>query len=299
MMGGNHAVCGAAAWTAVASRVEIPLGSAAWLDAPWQAVTGARLPETITVGLGLIAAEPAGFLAGLLVCAGAALLPDADHRHASIAQALPPVSRWLCARLGRVAGGHRQGTHSAVGLVVLAVLAWLTGLWAWEAGRVGGVDLGTVYPGAGLAAVLLVSLAAKALRFIPDTMRRTPWVLGVAAGAFVGLAGPEDQRWFVAAVVLGAAAHVAGDLLTTGGCNILWPLRLRRPRAVSRVPLLGRLWRPNGNLAVPLLGSTGSRREWMLAVPVAAYALAGTGASAAALLLGPAALAGLPVPLPR
>lgn len=270
MMGGNHAACGAAAWVAATTRYEVPVaGWATRLPAMPGAVAEA-LPDAVTVGFGAIEAGPAGVLTGALVCAGAALLPDADHRSATIAQALPPVSNALCAGLGRAMGGHRKGTHSLFGLVAAVVLSALVGMSTWETQR-----FGTVYPGAGLATVLLAAFAAKALRFIPDSMRRFPWLVGLAAGASVALYAPEDPRWFAAAVGLGAAVHVAGDLITTGGVALTWPLCVRRPRKLARVPVLRHVWRANGNIAVPLIGNAGSLREWMLSVPVAGYALAG------------------------
>jgi membrane-bound metal-dependent hydrolase YbcI (DUF457 family) len=270
MMGGNHAACGAAAWIAATTRCEFPWASlAAHVQVLPDGFAGS-LPDSVALGFGLLETTPAGVLAGALVCAGAALLPDADHRSATIAQALPPVSNALCAGLGRSMGGHRKGTHSLFGLVAAVVLAAMVGLVTVETAR-----FGTVYPGAGIATVLLAAFAAKALRFIPDTMRRFPWAVGLAAGAFVALNAPEDPRWFAIAVGLGAAVHVAGDLITTGGVALTWPLRVRRPRPLGRVPLLRQIWRPNGNIAVPLIGNAGSVREWVLSVPIAGYALAG------------------------
>lgn len=281
MMGGNHAACGAAAWVAVSTRAEIPVAALA-AEVPWVPdALAASLPALVVAGFGWIDATPAGVLTGALVCAGAALLPDADHRNATIAHALPPVSNALCAGLGAAMGGHRKGTHSLFGLVAAVVIAGVLGLVTLETAR-----FGTVYLGAGATTVLLTAFAAKALRFIPDTMRRFPWAAGLAAGALVALFAPEDPRWFAVAVGLGAAVHVAGDLITTGGVALTWPLRIRRPRRFGRVPVLRHVWRPNGNLAVPVLGNAGSVREWLLSVPVAAYALAGISAATVEALRG-------------
>ena len=35
------------------------------------------------------------------------------------------------------------------------------------------------------------------------------------------------------------------------------------------------MWKPGGRIAIPVLGRAGSVREWLLCVPVSAYALAG------------------------
>lgn len=262
MMGGHHASSGAAVWIAVTTQPVLILGPVAeWFS---------FLPSRVPLGFGLLEVTPAGVLAGALVCAGAALLPDADHRQASIAQSLPPVSNLMCAGIGRVAGGHRNGTHSLLGIAVFTVIAYALGVWEVHSPR-----WGTVFPGAGLSAVLLIALALKALKFIPDAMRKLPWVVSIPAGAFVALFAPEEQYWFVLAVLLGTVTHIVGDLLTVGGCNLLWPLRLRAPRKLRRLTLLRQIWRPSGRLALPVLGVAGSWREWLLCVPVSLYAFLG------------------------
>jgi membrane-bound metal-dependent hydrolase YbcI (DUF457 family) len=258
MMGAHHAATGAAAWIALTTRFPVPLSALpGW--------TGLAERELI-LGAGLLDVGPAGILTGAMVTAGAALLPDADHRHATIARSLPPVSGALCRGLGKVAGGHRKGTHSVLGVLAFTAVAYVAGLWSVHSER-----WGTVYPAAGLICILLVAFAAKALRFIPDRLQKTPWAVGLAVAAFIVLFSPEQQHWFPLAVGLGAAVHLAGDLVTTGGVNLLWPLRVRPPRKLRRLPLLRLVWRPSGNLAVPVLGNAGSVREWLLLVPVSAY----------------------------
>ncbi|WP_309079714.1 metal-dependent hydrolase [Zhihengliuella sp.] len=274
MLGGNHAACGAAAWVALASSATVRLD---WLQSI--PVLGGSVPEAVTLGLGLFGDAPGGVATGALVCAGAALLPDADHRHATIARSLPPVTNALSAFLGRIAGGHRQGTHSLVGIAGFMVVAWIAGLWHVDVPGLGRADVGP-----GLCTILLASLAAKALRFIPDRLQRTPWVVGAVCGAAVALFSPEDPRWFVAATGVGVAAHILGDLLTVGGVNPLWPVRWKRPRSLHHAPVANSIWRRNGHVSVPVLGTTGSWREWVFSVPVAAYALLGTGISVATMI---------------
>ena len=69
MMGAHHAACGAAAWIAITSPAPI--------------------------GLGAYPVSPVGIVTGAVVCAGAALLPDIDHRNGTLAHCLPPVSGWV------------------------------------------------------------------------------------------------------------------------------------------------------------------------------------------------------------
>lgn len=267
MMGGNHAATGAAAWIAATSPFQVPLTALAGA-APW-------LPASVPLGLGLMDLSPAGVVTGAMVCAGAALVPDADHRHATIAQSLPPVSNAVCAGIGNISGGHRNGTHSLLGIAAFSALALVASLWTVHT-----ADFGVVYPGAGILAVLLIAFAVKALRFIPDRMQRVPWVIALPLGAFVAVNAPEEQYWFVLAVALGAAVHILGDMLTIGGCNLLWPVKVRRPRALNRVPVLKDVWKPSGRVAFPILGAAGSWREWLFGIPVAAYAVVGIGIAA-------------------
>ena len=262
MMGPHHAASGAAAWLALTTRFHVDLSGAAH--------TLTFLPQGVDVGLGLIPVSPSGVLAGAIVTAGAALLPDADHRNATIAHSLPPLSNVVCTEVGKVSGGHRHGTHSVIGVAVFVLLAWLAGKWTMPL-----EPFGMIFPGAGLLSVLLVSFAAKALKFIPDTMRKFPWVVGLAVGVFITFFAPQEQDWFPLAMGVGVIMHIVGDMLTTGGCNLIWPLKIKPPRAWRRVPVLSWVWKPNGYVAVPILGNAGSWREWLLLVPVSLYVVVG------------------------
>ncbi|MGO4384047.1 metal-dependent hydrolase [Specibacter sp. RAF43] len=266
MMGAHHAACGAAVWLALTTRFHVDPAAAAHL-AP-------LATQGFDLGLGLLEVSPVGVLTGAIVTAGAALLPDADHRHATIAHSLPPLSNIMCIQVGRLSGGHRHGTHSLLGLAVFVVIAFLAGLWTVPL-----EPFGVIYPGAGVLTVLLGSFAAKALKVIPDSMRKFPWVLGLGLGGFITFFAPQEQFWFPLAMGLGVAVHILGDILTTGGCNLLWPLRVKAPRLVRAVPGLRHVWKRNGNLAVPVLGNAGSWREWLLLVPVSLYVVAGIGAT--------------------
>jgi membrane-bound metal-dependent hydrolase YbcI (DUF457 family) len=257
MLGAHHAASGAAAWIALTTQFEVSLGGV--IEAEW-----AQHP--ILLGAGMLDVGPTGVITGAFVTAGAALVPDADHHRATIAHSLPPVSNAVCSAVGTLAGGHRRGTHSILGAAAFVALAWLAGLPMIETQR-----FGTVYPAAGLLCILLVAFAAKALKFIPDRLRKTPWVVGLAVAAFITAFSPEQQNWFPLAMAIGVVVHLLGDMITTGGINLLWPVRIRPPRALRKVPGLRRIWRPSGSFALPLLGNAGSWREWLLLVPVSAY----------------------------
>ncbi len=244
MKGSSHALCGAAAWVAVSST------------APWT--------------LGWYPVSPLGVVTGAVVCAGAALAPDADHHDATIAHSLPPVSEWVCDVVGRVAGGHRNGTHSVLGIAVLTATAWAAGKVTVTAGALGELALG-----AGILSVLLVAFAARALGLA--RRRLDAWALALGLAGFVTVAAPTEWDWLPVAVALGATVHVAGDMLTGSGVPLLWPWEPRPPRWWRSAPLLGDLWTRGGNVALPLLGTAGSWRERALVVPLTAYAAYGVG----------------------
>ena len=299
MMGPSHAACGAAAWVALTGTYTVHLAD-----------------TSLPVGLGLMPVGDPGVITGALICAGAALLPDMDHPGGTVARSLPPLSRWLARGVSRLGGGHRHGTHSLVGLLVVVGLAMLSQRLSvpvgdalhWNAGAdaagsapLSGAGLspaaalagalvvpggggppgsaalageagaslpGQVWPVAAVLSVLLIACAVKVLAFVPDRLSHANWVVGIVLGAFVATHPPEDPRWFVVAVALGWAVHMLGDLLTTQGIHLLWPLR-------PRLPLPAALYRRRAFVRLPVLGNAGSGREILLLVPITLYALAG------------------------
>lgn len=246
MMGITHATSGAAAWVAVTSALPV-------------------------VASGVYPLDPVGVLAGAAVCAGAALLPDADHHSATIAQSVPVLGRLATGAIGELSGGHRHGAHSPVAVAIVAAAAWgLTFL------RLPVEGLGTIAIGAGVGTAALTAFGVKARDFV----RTWPmaWFVGALLGAFIVLAAPEQVAWFPLAVTVGFLAHLAGDFLTTGGLpGLFWPWVPRPPDLVDELPVLNRLWLRNGYVALPLVGDTGSFRETMLGTVLALYSFTGFG----------------------
>lgn len=244
MMGITHATSGAAAWIAITGTIPI-------------------------VALGAIPLDPVGVLAGAAVCAGAALLPDADHHSATIAHSVPVLGRVVTDTVEELSGGHRHGAHSAIAVAVVAAAAWALTLVT-----VSVEELGTVAIGAGIGTAVLTCFGLKARDFVRTWA--TAWVLGALLGAFIVVFAPEQVAWFPLAVTMGFVAHLAGDFLTTGGLpGLFWPWVPRPPEQLRPVPLLNRLWLPNGYVALPLLGDTGSLRETMLGAVLGLYCFAG------------------------
>jgi membrane-bound metal-dependent hydrolase YbcI (DUF457 family) len=198
MMGHTHALAGTAAWLGVV---------------PLLADHGMKM-------------APAQVVAGSVVCAGAALLPDLDHHDGTIAYALGPVTRVLCRGVAAVSGGHRHATHSLLFCVLAAIGAdWLADnvIQAWWGLLF--LLMGLGLRGVGIRVperehfnVLLNGALAAGLTYVMAGMRFTGPGLDVH-GLLLGWAG--------LAVGLGAFVHVLTDCLTPQGCPVLWPVRFQ------------------------------------------------------------------------
>lgn len=246
MMGINHAISGAAAWVALT-------------------VTAENFPS-----LGLIHLEPWQLATGAIVCAGAALLPDADHPHATIAHALPGGSL-LAGATGALTGGHRHGMHSILAIIATWLLTGLIGGITWQP------DWWhqAIPIGAAITIAALLTFAVKVLKI----MRTWPkaWLTGITAAAILALFLPDHVGWFQLCVTLGYTVHIVGDFLTIQGINWFWPLKLRAPGIIANTPIVKHLWGSNGYFALPILGTAGSWREHLLGMALAAYTLMGLG----------------------
>ena len=226
MMGPAHSLSGAAAWLGV--------GAAA-------------------VGFGHPMPWPV-LLAGALICAGAALAPDLDHKSATISRAFGPLSKALCGMIDKISeavynatrgkgerrrsGGHRTLTHT----------------WPWAVFLGVGFSAAAVFGGHWAVLVILfihVVLAVEGLlwraaRVSSDVLvwllgAATAWALvqvfekpGSGADWLFGGTG-QDYLWLGLPIVLGALVHNIGDAITVSGCPVLWPL-----------PIGGKRWYPLG-----------------------------------------------------
>ena len=76
-------------------------------------------------------------------------------------------------------------------------------------------------------------------------------------------------------MLTGVLVHIVGDMITTGGVPLLWPLVIKPPKVLRKLPLLKNVWKANGAFSIPLLGRAGSRREWFVLIPVSGYAMVG------------------------
>ncbi|MCD0451043.1 metal-dependent hydrolase [Actinocorallia sp. API 0066] len=188
MMGRTHALSGAVAWLAVA-----PVAQSRDLVGAWAVPMG-----------------PAELATGVVVCAGAAMLPDVDHPRGTIANTFGVLTRWLCKAVGSVFGGHRNGTHSVLVAVGAGYGAqWLADhqIWGWWA-----------------ALFLLVGLGLRGLGVGVEGNDVSTGVLNAGIAAIVVFwAHDVDTSWVGYAVAFGCLVHIAGDCLTPQGCPLLWP----------------------------------------------------------------------------
>lgn len=230
MMGANHAAMGAGSWFALTSA------------GPW--------------ALGWAPAEPRLVLIGMLTTGGAALLPDWDHQQATVTRSLPPLSNLICVGVEKLAGGHRAGTHSLIGIAAFTALAFAAGLvtHTTEGGH-------TLQMGAGVLCLFLASLALGALKILPRGSYLAAWGISIALASAVAWYAPGNAWWLPTSVGMGVAVHIIGDVLTVGGVKVLWPFTTT-------------------NFSVPVLGKTGSWKEWIVGIAFSLYAVYGLGSSA-------------------
>lgn len=126
--------------------------------------------------------------------------------------------------VGTIAGGHRRGTHSVLGLIVVLVAVWVA---SWS-------ELGTkavlaVCIGLGLAAVAVVLPGGQPQDFWPVNFG-----VSVVGGHVLVDHGVTLPGWLAFAMAGGAFVHILGDMITVQGCPLGWPTGTHR---VSVLPL--------------------------------------------------------------
>ncbi|MEU0374301.1 metal-dependent hydrolase [Streptomyces sp. NPDC006283] len=259
MMGPAHSLSGAAAWLGVGAAT-----AAAGHPMPWPVL-----------------------VVGALICAGAALAPDLDHKAATISRAFGPISRGLCEIVDKLSyavykatrkpgdkrrtGGHRTLTHTWLWAVLIgggaSALAALGGRWA---------VLALLFVHMVLA---VEGLLWRAARVSSDVLvwllgATTAWILaGVLdkpgnGSDWLFTAPGQEYLWLGLPIVLGALVHDIGDALTVSGCPILWP-----------IPVGNKRWYPVGP-PKPLRFRAGSWVELKVLMP-AFMLLGGVGGAAA------------------
>jgi hypothetical protein len=72
-------------------------------------------------------------------------------------------------------------------------------------------------------------------------------------------------------------------MTTTERCNLAWPFTIKPPKAFKNIPILNACWHSNGYMTIRIRGQDGSVREWLLLVPIGAYAILGVGGTIVAM----------------
>lgn len=140
---------------------------------------------------------------------GFAMLPDLDQAGSTAGRMWGPISDIPAGLVGRVARGHRWGTHDAVlGAGAFGLLAFLAARTTWSTLTLLAVAIG---------------LALHALNFvIPGRLENT--IIGNLVlswgGAWLLMTHVPGQLWLPYAVIVGCWTHIAGDLLTCEGVPV-------------------------------------------------------------------------------
>ena len=198
------------------------------------AVAFAALAPTLHAGSGYLAA-------GVVLSAGAGVLPDIDHPDSTISRSFGFLTEWFAWLVDRLSGGHRHGTHSVLGIVAFTAAAYGAGRFQLSEppSVTGHLDFSWHMVPAALILALLYSAALRALHIgghFGD-------LLGVAAAAATCFTGADLTQlalgsWHVpllaTVTALGCAAHIAGDELTHGGCPLLWPASMHEFHLLPR-----------------------------------------------------------------
>lgn len=252
MKGYSHALSGMLGWGFIATpSMMMQVGP---LDIPtnWQ----------------LVSVTPAVYALGMIISPGMALLPDSDHHSGTIAHSLPglgPIpspTAVLCRIVGKISGGHRHGTHSIIGTILMVALVALLTRFTYS---ISGHEIAL---GSGILTLFLVAFGLNALRVNigKGSQKLNRWVFSLFVAGMVTWFFPEHLEALPLLALVGILAHLIGDSLTVGGVPWFYPLKPKPPEWVKDKPIIGRMWQSNGWFALPILGKTESRREEVFAV---------------------------------
>jgi membrane-bound metal-dependent hydrolase YbcI (DUF457 family) len=191
MLGHDHALSGALAFAATAPALH---------------VTGAHLA------------------AGIVLTAGAGVLPDLDEPGSTVARTFGFLTGAFAWIVHKISGGHRKGTHSILGVALLTLAA--LGAGAWQASTRTTGPWWHFIP----AALILGLLFSAGFRALHIGGHHSD-ALGLALAALViwkawdlALVTPRHIPLLAVCLALGMLAHLAGDMITHYGCPLLYPV---------------------------------------------------------------------------
>lgn len=183
---------------------------------------------------------------GCVTSAAFALLPDIDEPGSTVSRKLGPISRSVSEVTNKIAGGHRQATHSLIFVGLVALATWLA-----------------LFSRLTIAILVAASFLLVFRMLLPRIVRFMPlFGIGSLALAFGSadwayhLASPiaghiaPSSEWLLLATAGGCLWHLVGDTCTIEGVPYLW---------LPGVPALQHV-----RVAVPVVGHTGSARESLI-----------------------------------
>ena len=221
-----------------------------------EVAAGADPDELELRGVALVELDQVHVREGLALGIALKIMPDLDLPRSTVSRALGPVTVLLSILVARLAGGHRAATHSLAFALLLPAVVWA----------------GMHTPARPLLALLVAAVCVGlTLRALGPRQVRTGGLIDLGllgwtvALTWWGASVVTDLAWLPAAVGVGVALHLFGDLATPQGIPLLWPNPIR--------------------CAIPLLADgSGGLIETLLArglfVAVAALALTHVGAGA-------------------
>jgi len=211
-------------------------GAAVWLAGSWALDVFADYQQS-----------PLALAVGTAVCAGGALLPDLDlsgkvtrnQGGATVARTFGVVSLFIAEVIEKISlavytatklrgdpvrsNGHRTLTHT---LPFTVLVGWGTTALCTRYGK--WAVIGILF--------FMIGLALRGL--FADWAKRAGWVLitlvSLVAAVATSILLPGDRGYPMIgfAVAVGCLVHILGDLLTSAGVPLLWP-----------IPIKNRMWR--------------------------------------------------------
>lgn len=171
--------------------------------------------------------DPRSRVAWTLTVAGCALLPD--HPSASVSRMWGPITAGYRVRIAGkrrtlipgtthivsvLAGGHRKGTHSMLGLATMLLFVYLAAFHPVVSAFVLAFVFGVVILGASILAG-----TSPGRVWVPNLIAS-----GLLAWYLVFELGWTLPVWLGPAMTLGAFIHILGDACTEQGVPLSWPL---------------------------------------------------------------------------
>lgn len=175
-----------------------------------------------------LSADPWSSVTYTIAAAGGAMLPDFDHRKATIAQTFGPITKGLAVVVEKLSGGHRNGTHSILGIIAFTALAYginnavviLNYFHVENAALISRIIMGV------WITFLLAVISATFHLEASDIGFVHLMVCAVGGLVIVGVSIIHTFPFDVLpwAVAVGVTAHILGDMLTKQGCPLIWPI---------------------------------------------------------------------------